>query len=328
MDTEVDTTTSEGNTEVTPDTQADTSVDTSPEVDTGSGEGVAPQSLTPTYKPDYKIKVDHQETEIQDPFLKNLIKDAETEKKVKEYAQKVMAVDNIQGRHEKVKTDFSNYQQVTQPVVQYYNHASKLLQQGDLDSFFQFLKIPDEAIFKFAISKAEESQLSPDQRYQLQQQRQTRLDKMNLEEQNQSLQSQQSQQLGEFRKQELNWVMARPDVDGIAKTYDTKKGSEAPTFRQLVINQGLAHFAATGKDLSAEEATMAVVKYLGGFVTPGNQGNTMPQNPNTQGLIPQQGAPPIIPNVTGRGTSPVKKQVRSIEDLKKKREEMISRSSG
>lgn len=334
MDTDTDQTSATEQTTTSPevststtDTSSNLSSDGDTSSDSSGDEATSDVLAPPAYTPDFKLKVYDEEKELDDPFLKALIKDADSEKKVKEIAQKYLGFDTVKERHEKTKSDFQGYMQTTQPVVEYYNKASKMLQQGDLSSFFEFLKIPDDAIFKFAVAKAEEAQLSPEQRQFLHNQRQVWKDKMGLEEQNQSLQSSQQKQLSEFRAQELNWVMARPDVNNIAQAYDSKVGTKG-AFRQLVIDKGLAHFAATKGDLSAEQSAMEVMKYIGVLVQPQGQMAQPGQTTNTTPLIPQSGQPPIIPNVTGRGTSPVKKQIRSIADLKKRGEELSTRSSG
>lgn len=299
----------------------ETSVSEAPDTQEASSETTetSSQPETPAYKPDYKLKVYGEEKDLEDPFLKELMKDADSEKKVKEIAQKYLGFDTVKGRHEKLSTEYQEFQKTTQPVVEYYNKASQMLQKGDLEGFFDLTKIPDEMIFKYAVQKAEQAQMSPAQQQQIQQQKQMMREREYLQEQNQSLQTRQQQQLSQFRAQELSWVLARPDVHNVASTFDQKVGRPG-AFRQAVIDKGLAHYAATNgkEDLSAEQATQEVLKLIGAVVTP------TAQTPPQQGLIQQNGAPPIIPNVSGRGTSPVKKQVRSIADLKKKREELYS----
>lgn len=283
----------------------DTSIDEDSESDTQE---------TPAYVPDYKLKVYDEEKELDDPFLKNLIKDADSEKKVKEIAQKYLGFDTLKSKNERTRAEFQNYQQAMTPVIQTYNEASNCLAKKDFDGLFEVLQIPTDEIFKYAIKKAEEAQMPEYQRQQIHQQRQIEKEREMLQGQNQSLQQQQYNQLSQFRAQELSWVMQRPEVSSVAQAFDGKNGQGS--FRQAVVNQGLAHYAATGQDLSAEQAAMAVVKTLGGFVTPtplNGQSSTQPIP-----LIKQNEKPPIIPNVTGRGTSPVKKQVRSIADLKRR----------
>lgn len=288
----------------------------------GTTEEVLSNSSPAAYTPNYKLKVYDEEKELDDPLLKSLIKDADTEKKVKEIAQKYLGFDTVKARNEKTREDFKKYQETTKPVVEYYNQASNMLKKGDLESFFDFLQIPNDAIFRYAVQKAEEANLDPQQRAYITQQKQITRQKEYLETQNQSLQQQQQAQLSQFRAQELNWVLARPDVHPVVQTYDSKNGPNA--FRQLVRKVGLAHHADTNgqEDLSAEQATQEALKMIGAFVTPASVNGQPPAQSNQP--IQQNGAPPIIPNVSGRGASPVKKQIRSFADLKKKRDELRS----
>lgn len=280
----------------------------------------ATKEQTPAYKPDYKLKVYDEEKELDDPFLKALIKDADSEKKVKEIAQKFLGFETVKSRHEKTKEEYKNYQEQVQPVVQYYNEAAKHLAKGDLDSFFELTKIPKQAIFEYAVRKAQEEQLPVEQQRQIAYQREVAKQKELVESQNQTLQTQMQRQMAEFRNQELSWVLSRPDVHEVASQFDQRKGKPG-AFRQEVIDKALAHFVRTNgqEDLTAEQAVLEAMKLIGPVVTPATQGAQAVQGTT---LIPQNEAPPIIPNVSGKGSSPVKKQIRSISDLKKKREEL------
>lgn len=278
----------------------------------------------PAYVPNYKLKVYDEEKELEDKFLKDLIKDAESEKKVKEIAQKYLGFDVAKSKHERVGTEYETYKKNAEPIINYYSEATKLLKKNDLDGFFDLINVPFEQIAQYAVRKAEEMNLPNEQRMHIENQRQIQKQKEYLESQNQALQEQQYAQLSEFRNQELGWVMQRPEVSAVVSAFDAKRGAGA--FRQMVIQTGLAHAAATNgrEDLSADQAVRKVLDMIGPFVQPNTIAGT------TQGtvgvgsnqLIQQNGAPPIIPNVSSKGSSPVKKQVRSIEDLKKRREEM------
>lgn len=313
-----ETTSTEATTIEAPETTT-SGVEISAKQDEGAGEKEATEKpAAPAYTPNYKLKVYDEEKDLEDPFLKNLIKDADSEKKVKEIAQKYLGFEKVKERFEKSQADLKQYQSVAQPVITVYNTATQMLQKKDYDSFFEYLNIPMDDIFKFAVKKAEEAQLPESQRNEIHQQRQNAKERDYLAAQNQSLQERQQQQLAQFRNQELNWVLARPEVHSVAQAFETKNGPGS--FRQLVVDKGLAHYAATHQDLSAEQAVQEVMKMVGAFVTPANGAGipTQPQAP----LIQQNGQPPIIPNVASRSSSPVRKQVRSIADLKKRREEL------
>lgn len=297
-------------------------------VELKSAEG-APAPEKPAYVPNYKLKVYDEEKELEDKFLKDLIKDADSEKKVKEIAQKYLGFDTVKSRHEKVKTEFTEYQKQAQPVVEYYNHAQNLLANKRYDDFFELIKVPENEVMAWAVKRVQELQAPPEERQRIQYQRQMEKEKQFYESQTMTLQQQQQSQMAQFRAQELSWVMQKPDVQAVASAYDAKHG--ANSFKMLVRDKGLAHHAATNgrEDLTAEQAVGEVMKLLSPFVNQTNSsGATMPgAAPQQPALIPQNGAPPIIPNVAGKGTSPVKKQVRSIADLKKRSEELNSSQS-
>lgn len=327
MDTEV--TTTESAPEVT-STESTAPESTSSEgVELSSEEGKSAEPVKPAYVPDYKLKVFDEEKELDDPFLKSLIKDADSEKKVKEIAQKYLGYENIKEYKSKVEGEYKQYKEVAQPVMEYYNTADQMLRKDDLESFFKLVNIPDQKIFEYAVKKAEEMQRPFEERQAIQQQKQIQRERDYYQAQNQGLLTEQQRQLSEFRRQELNYVMARPEVDSIAKAWDAKNGPGS--FLELVREKGLAHHLATNgkEDLSAAQAVEAVVKRISPFVTPTNPSAT-PANQvgqNSQGLIQQAGQPPIIPNVTGKGASPVRRQVRSVADIKKRSEELSNSAS-
>lgn len=325
--------TNESTTEVTPQetstTEAQSSevANTSTEptqeagVETGSGGEVA-EKPKPTFTPDYKLKVYDNDVELKDDFLKSLIKDADSEKKVKEIAQKYMGFEVAKEKAERYRQEFGQYAEQAAPIVDYYQKASSMLQKGDLESFFELVGIPQQEIYKYAVKKAQEEQLDPVQQQQLQQQRQIAKQKEYLESQNQTLQQQQQAQMVEFRKQELNWVLARPEVSSVMSSYDSSHGPNA--FLKLVRRTALDHYEETGgrEDLSAEQAIQKVFRDYPGIAKP-----AVISQPGASGqpqLIQQDGPPPVIPNVSGRAASPVRKKVSSIADIKKRYEDMVS----
>lgn len=275
----------------------------------------------PAYVPDYKLKVyNKDEGEITDPFLKNLIKDAESEKKVKEIAQKYLGFDLAKEKAEKVRQEFHSYAEQAAPIVDYYQKATQMLQKQDLESFFELVGIPDRTIYEYAVKKAQEAQLAPEQQQYLAEQRQLAKQKEYLESQNQTLQERQHAQAVEFRRQELNWVLAKPEVSSVMQAYDSSHGPNA--FFKLVRRTALDHLEETGEDLSADQAIQKVFREYPGIAKPAT--STQPSAMGQPNLIQQGEAPPVIPTVSGRGTSPVRRKVKSIDDIRKISEELSS----
>ena len=120
------------------------------------------------------------------------------------------------------------------------------------------------------------------------------------------------------REFELHVVMAQPQITEVAGKLEAMMGEGA--FRQLVIDEGTKAWTLYQRDISAQDAVNLVMQRFGKLAN-GN-GMQAPVVPNyqtqSQQTIPNgNGRPPIIPNVTGKGTSPVKKVPKSIDDIKK-----------
>ena len=106
-------------------------------------------------------------------------------------------------------------------------------------------------------------------------------------------------------------MLARPEINGAMREFDGRLG-RVGAFRDEVIRRGIAENEWSGRDLSAEQSVSEVMNLMGRGVAPGQPTNT--------GMYPQNNShinPPIIPNVQGKGVSPVRQRSTSIEDLKK-----------
>jgi hypothetical protein len=113
---------------------------------------------------------------------------------------------------------------------------------------------------------------------------------------------------------QLDTALSRPDVDAIARSFDAKLG-QSGAFKNEVIQRAAMISQATGKNLSVEEAVSETLKY----VAWNNQGTgekvVQPQAASSK---------PVLPNVAGQATSPVSQKIKSLDDLKKLREQMLN----
>jgi hypothetical protein len=114
---------------------------------------------------------------------------------------------------------------------------------------------------------------------------------------------------------QLDNILARGEVAQQAEAIDRVYGTPG-SFRNLVIEEARAHFLGTGQDLPADQAVqMAAAKY-GRFITAQQNAVTSNQFSGGAPQATQQGQVPIIPHVGGSARSPIKKQPRSLDDIK------------
>lgn len=264
-------------------------------------------SVPPTYTPNTKFKVMDKEHEF-DAWLTPHIKDAETEKKAKELYEKAYGLDYVKPKFEAAQKELGEYKTSYNNLYKDASEALTFKNNGDLDSFFQKVALSPEKVYEWVLEKLNRQNLPPDQRRVYDE-----LDAKKRNEYQQSRQIEESenryrQVATQAREAEVDFVLARPEIHNTVKNYDAKNGQGA--FKQFVAEYGVMHFNAYGEDPSADTAISAVLKRLGDAYQ-GQQALTA--SPTASGEKPL----PVIPNVSGKNVSPVRKSPRSIDDIKK-----------
>lgn len=298
-----------------------------PEASTQSEPIVAAVSEQPpvnAFTPNWKYKAFGKEKEI-DEFWRPLVKDPDSEKKVKDIFTKADAFEDLKSRYEFTQKDYQEVLTEHQALDRDVRKVMKFKADGDYENFFQALRIPDQDIFNYVQKRLDLMNLPPEQRQALEMQSKERQRLYELEEQNQYLEQTYQTQAVQARTMQLDSVLSRPDISSAASAWDSKTG-QLGSFRDLVIEEGQKAFYTTGQDLPVEHVVNMVVQKFGKFLeTP--QAST----PNFQTQQPQSAAPqvvaapkPVIPNLNGRGTSPVKRSPKSLDELKSMAKEMSS----
>lgn len=310
MSTENATMTTEATTTTTP-TQA-TAQATTP---TPSGKTAAPQAATateaPQYTPNYKFKVYDEEKEI-DPLFRDLIKDQDTEKKIREFHEKAYGLDVQKPKYEKLKTDHAQISEKYQNIDNSLKQLSTYIRAGDLGSFFDSVNIPKEMVFNFVKQELEKMSAPPEQRQHLEEFDRIRRENLALKQQSESWASKYETESIQARSIELDTAISKPDVAQVASVLDAKLGNGA--FRNAVIERGLIAFHTTGKEIPVSQAVQEAVARYSQLVTgQAQQGQATGIEMSEAPQAPKA----TLPNVGGRSTSPIKRGPRSIEDLKK-----------
>jgi hypothetical protein len=291
-----------------------------PAAPAGNADGT-PAATPPAFTPNFKYKAFGKEHELEE-FWRPLIKDADSEKKVKDLFTKTMAFDDIKARYESTQGEFQNVLQEHQALDRDVRRVMTFLNNGDLDNFFGALRIPEQKVFDWVSRKLEMENMTPEQRQAVESQARERARAYDLEMEKTELEQQFESQAVQARTVQLDLTLARPDVAQAASQWDSRMG-QLGAFRELVVQEAIASYHATGQDLSAEQAVAQVLQKYGKLLEPGTQPQAVvPQAPGTPTPTPQVTAKPVIPAVQGRGTSPVKKSPKSIDDLRQMAREM------
>jgi hypothetical protein len=280
----------------------------------------------PAYTPNLKFKTFDKEMEF-DPLFKGVVKDADTEKKIRELHEKAYGLDYVKKNREELKSEVSELKSWKTQTEKNINQAIGFAQSDnldDMDQFFKTFRIPLDKVMKYAVRLAERTpveQQALDRHWQAQQgMSQYEQQLAELQERNQQLSVQQ-------RTFELDQQLSRQDVVSVIEAFDSRVGQPG-AFRAEVIRRGQL-YAAQGQDISAEQAVSEVLRLIG----PMHQPSATPAGAAAQGMAPQVSTPPqvvtpsqkpTIPNISGRGASVVKRKPKSLEDIKRLAEQAIA----
>lgn len=304
---------------------------TEPTQDTGSTEVVSAESTPPSlppeqaleasngpqvsveasaqlaYTPNYKITADNKEYEIPERY-RPLMTDAQTEKEIRELFEKAYGLDGVKGRFHQTRDEYRQFKEQVNPLLNIARELDYYHKKGDLSSYFKTLGFNDEQILKYALQKAEQLELSPDQKRVYDERDSANRQQYMLEQQYQQTQERLQELMVQQRQVELQTVLSRPEINSFVQSFDRRNGQGA--FAQECIQRGRAHYALTGQDLSPDQVAQEIIKK---FEIPVTQPMSYQQPPTPK----HPAEVPVIPNTGSGSTSPAAKNFKSLDELRK-----------
>lgn len=278
------------------------------------GDAPLDPSAPPAFTPNYKFKVHDEEKEI-DEFFRGLIKDEESEKKVKEIFGKAYALDAQKAKNEQVREQFSEVSQKYGNIDKSLKQLSRYVQNKDLGSFFEAVQIPEHMVFEFVKQRLAQMEAPPEQRAEMQRIEQERKQFLTLQQENEELKERYSSETVQARGLELDTALSSPGVSTITEKFDASLGKGA--FKKAVIDHGIVTYQMTGKEIPVYQAVQETAARWQGLFAQSQQAASEQIQASAQAQTSAMAPPPTMPNVSGRSTSPIKSGPRSIDDLKK-----------
>lgn len=290
-------------------------------------QAVAAAKAQAQYQVNRKYKVMKEEKEIPE-WLAGAITNAEQEKFVREALEWAGGTPHIKEHAQRVEQQLQQIVQEYSPQVQTLQMANQFLESRDFDSFFKLAGIQENEILKYAEEILDRRELPPAQRQAVQELPNLRQENMTLQQKYDQLQQQFEYMTVQQRTNELNTHLSRPEISATVASFDARLG-KAGAFRAEVIRRGQYYHDVLGQDKPVEEVVNEVLMLVGQSAgtppamppQPPQMASAMGQGMGTPGqttVAPGVGAkPPVLPNISGRGTSPVKKTFKSTDDIRK-----------
>ena len=258
----------------------------------------------PAYTPNFAYKAGGVEHQIPEMFH-DLINSEERENEIRDIMERAQGIDAVKEARDSVKTEFSQYREQVDPVIDNLANAASYLEKGDIVGFAKQWNVTPDQLVKAAY---EYTQMSPEQQQAQDQIRQASERERTLEAQLQEQTNLNQQIQVQHFQGELNVALQSPEAAAFAQTWNA--AGKPHSFEQEVIQQANIHQMMTGEVLRPQAAVqMTLAKYnLGQPATPAAQA-PVPTTPPVQET-------PVIPAAPSSGGSPIKQQPSSTDALR------------
>lgn len=274
----------------------------------GSGEaGEKASVIPPAYTPNYKFKVGDKSFEF-DPKLREFIKSEEQEKLLRDVHTKAYGLDEVKKQRDIYKQELSTVGEQYRALDKDVSRVLHFAKNKDFDNFFRSLRISDQDIYQWVKTRLDLHQATPEQRQAYEQQVKARQSQLEYQDETQFRQQQYMEQSARVKELELRVTLQEPSVSQVQTKFDSEFGEGA--FRELVIKEGITE-ELRGVELPVQEAVSRVMNRFGKWAQKSTEVEPVQPAPTVSVT-----SKPVIPVVQGRGTSPVKKVPKSLEDLK------------
>lgn len=300
---------------------------TTPAVETPQA-SAAPQESTPApaaiseapkYEPNYKFTIGKDEKEF-DEWARPWVKNKEDEDRVRDLFTRAHGLDSVKERYKQSQDHLKVERAEKENLQGFYTELDSYINRRDFQAFIDRTGIPEDLVLEWVKKRLEYEEMDPQKKYAYDREREFRKNSYAESARLQQLEQQNQQILAQQRNFELDAALSKPEVAEIVKAFDeASRRNGTPSFREEVIQRGIAKFHASQKDLPAEVVVSELAKMFSHMVVPKAQ----PTQPTPVPVAIAK--PPVIPHVGGGNTSPVERQIRTLEDLEKYRDERLAR---
>lgn len=273
----------------------------------GAESAVVPQA--PQYQPNYKFKVMDREHEIPEGF-RSIIKDAETEKQVREIFEKATGIDHVKSERTQLRDEFRNYRSQSEPIMKLAQEFNHYRQTGNTGAALQVLGLSKQEVLRWAVQEVQKEELSPEQKRLYDEREAQARSQYARDQQLAEMQSQFQALQVQQRQTELSHALSRPDVASFVSQFDQRNGQDA--FKNEVIARGKMYWFSYNRDVPPDQIVGEIMQKFGA-----QQAMSGPQAAPTTTAPRAQGKVPVIPNTGASGSSPAQRSIRSLDDLKK-----------
>lgn len=280
-------------------------------------EKTEPVDAIPQYSPDFKYKANGQVKEL-DPRLKAVIKTKEDEEYFKKVFEKADGIEEIKGHRDHIRNQYNTLAGQASQVIQYADKGDYKSMMGilgvkteDIGKVMTGLGYDKESIIKYAYHLA---QLTPEQEQAYAKEKEHELYQQQQQSQFDQLNQKLYQADVKLKSSELQQVLSTPEYAHVVNAFDQHHGQGA--FWNAVCEKGEYYYMK-----NVDKSVLDIVDEVGRIARLYSQPQQTQMQQQVNQAIPATNTHvnksiPVIPNVSGGSSSPARRKVTNLKDLK------------
>jgi hypothetical protein len=260
--------------------------------------------------------VHDQEYEIDNDF-RTLIKDKNSEEKVRQIFAKAYGLEPVQKARDEWKNKYEginkNFSEIKDDYGM-YARGKEMYQKGDVIGAARYFFTPDD-LYKIAIDVAKYHELDPETRARVDNEYKEKYRATELEEKNKSYETKANESERRAVNAQIDYELTRPDVAELAAKVDDLYGKKG-YFRDKIAEFGHVNWLQ-GRQLSPQECIKAVLDDYKPIVS---KIATLPTAKSVTENITTPSGANAAPNLKGSGSAGRQAKAKTLADLTKIRE--------
>lgn len=276
------------------------------------------------WQPNFKYIVHDDELEF-DELVRPAITNPEIEKHIRDLYTKANGIDVIKSKYddslrqiEDVRAESQRYQAEAQEALQGIEGLKKLALE-DFQSFAHIVGLDDNTVLKYASNRIDYREKPEDERKRIDRDIESRATSYGRDLEFERLRKQNSDLMQRQHEDAMNAAYALPEISKFEKAFDAKLGKQG-AFREHVRQYGSTQYKTNNtyvKPLDAVQAVYAQYKPLFGDAI-----DSAIENQNATSNKGKAGSKPARNLGPGRNATMVAKRIKSLDDLRKRANEL------
>lgn len=271
------------------------------------------------YSPNYTYRFRNEDLEF-DEFIKPVINSPEIEEQIRELYTRAKGLDNVKTRFEETKQRMADLELEAQRYKEENEFATqgieglKKLALEDFPSFAHIIGLDDKTVLSYANRRLDYQEKPEHERAEIDRETSSRASQYTQTLELEKLRRQNEGLMRAQHDKEMSQALSMPEISKFQTVFDKRMGKEG-TFQDYVRQHGSNEYKRTQKYVPPLVAVQSVYNQFKPLFMDALDEVSKKEEANSKKKAPRNLGP-------GRSTTPVNKKYKSLDDLRKRANEL------